>query len=164
MAWSSATLTSASRWDLKSRASPARHARTLSPAPTPVVRALASSVGQTAILGVPEGTQLRLATVAAPEATLHVSARTGGHIPLDAGCHGKVFVEKQPLGFDDGEFVEGVRAVAAPVTGEDGTPVACLMVVGFNRTLSMTRLRTIGRRLSREAARLSAAPVNGVKP
>lgn len=129
----------------------------------PVVRALAASLGQTTILGIPEGTQLRLATVAAPKATLHVSARTGGHIPLDVGCHGKVFVQKQPLGFDDGEFVEGVRAVAAPVIGEDGEPMACLMVVGFNRTLSMTRLRAIGRRLSREAARLSAAPVNGVK-
>jgi hypothetical protein len=42
--------------------------------------------------------------------------------------------------------------------------VACLMVVGFNRTLSMTRLRAIGRRLSREAGRLSVAPPNGVKP
>jgi DNA-binding IclR family transcriptional regulator len=129
---------------------------------TPVVRALAAALRQTAILGIPEGAQLRLATVAAPESTLHVSARTGGHIPLDVGCHGKIFIEKQPLGFDDGEFVEGVRAVAAPVTGPDGTPVACLMVVGFNRTLSMTRLRAIGRRLAREAARLSAAPVNGV--
>jgi DNA-binding IclR family transcriptional regulator len=129
---------------------------------TPLVRALASALGQTTILGIPEGAQLRLATVAAPGSTLHVSARTGGHIPLDAGCHGKVFIEKQPLGFDDGEFVEGVRAVAAPVTGEDGTPVACLMVVGFNRTLSMKRLRVIGRRLTREAARLSAAPGNGV--
>jgi len=60
--------------------------------------------------------------------------------------------------------VEGVRAVAAPVTGPDGAPVACLMVVGFNRTLSMARLRAVGRRLSREAGRLSATPVNGVKP
>src|SRR6187200_249585 len=71
---------------------------------TPVVRALAAALRQTAILGIPEGAQLRLATVAAPESTLHVSARTGGHIPLDAGCHGKIFIEKQPLGFDDGEF------------------------------------------------------------
>jgi len=53
--------------------------------------------------------------------------------------------------------------VAAPVIGEDGEPMACLMVVGFNRTLSMTRLRTIGRRLSREAARISAAPGPRVK-
>jgi DNA-binding IclR family transcriptional regulator len=102
--------------------------------------------------------------VAAPKATLHVSARTGGHIPLAAGCHGKVFVEKQPLGFDDGEFVEGVRAVAAPVVGEDGKAAACLMVVGFKRTLSMARLREIGRRLSREAVKLSAVPVDGVTP
>jgi DNA-binding IclR family transcriptional regulator len=129
---------------------------------TPIVRALAGDVGQTAILGIPDGTQLRLATVAVPKATLHVSARPGGHIPLAVGCHGKVFIEKQPLGFDDGEFVEGVRAVAAPITTEDGTAAACLMVVGFNRTLSLARLRTIGRRLSREAARLSVAPVNGV--
>jgi DNA-binding IclR family transcriptional regulator len=131
---------------------------------TPVVRALAAGVGQTAILGLPEGTQLRLAVVAAPKATLHVSARTGGYIPLATGCHGRVFVEKLPLGFDDGEFVEGVRAVAAPVTDEDGVPVACLMVVGFKRTLSMARLRGIGRRLLRDAARLSTAPMNGVKP
>lgn len=130
----------------------------------PLVRALAASLGQTTILGIPEGTQLRLATVAAPKSTLHVSARTGGHIPLAVGCHARVFVDKQPIGFDDGEFVEGVRAVAARVIGDDGEPMACLMVVGFNRTLSMTRLRAIGRRLAREAARLSAAPVNGVTP
>ena len=63
--------------------------------------------------------------MAVPKATLHVSARTGGHIPLDAGCHSKIFVEKQPLGFDDGEFVEGVRAVAAPIgrfIDSQGTP------------------------------------------
>lgn len=138
--------------------------RDLATSATPVVRALTASLGQTVILGMPEATQLRLAVVSAPKATLHVSARTGGHIPLAAGCHGKVFVGKQRLGFDDGEFVEGVRAVAAPVTDEDGTPVACLMVVGFKRTLSMARLRAIGRRLSREAAKLSAAPVNGVTP
>jgi DNA-binding IclR family transcriptional regulator len=119
------------------------------------VRELASELGQTVILGIPEGAQLRLAFVAAPESTLHVAARPGGHIPLAAGCHGKVLVDHQPLGIDDEEFVEGVRAVAAPVHGEDGGRVACLMAVGFKRNLSMTQLRSIGRRLTREAARLS---------
>lgn len=129
---------------------------------TPIVRALGNDLAQTAILGVPEGAKLRLAVVTTPKTTLHVSARTGGHIPLAAGCHGKVFIDRQPLGIDNGEFVEGVRAVAAPVTGEDGIPVACLMVVGFKRALSMSRLRTIGRRLAREAGRLSVARINGV--
>ena len=129
---------------------------------TPLVRTLASELEQTVILGIPEGAQLRLAVVAAPEATLHVAARPGGHIPLAAGCHGKVLVDVQPLGIDDEEFVEGVRAVAVPVHGDDGRRVACLMAVGFKRTLSTARLRTIGRRLIRETARLTASASNGI--
>lgn len=130
----------------------------------PIVRTIGNDLGQTAILGIPEGAQLRLAVVATPKSTLHVSARTGGHIPLAAGCHGKVLIDRQPLGIDDGEFVEGVRAVAAPISDENGTPVACLMVVGFKRSLSLSRLRTIGKRLAREAGRLSAVRTNGAKP
>ena len=131
---------------------------------TPLLRTLAAELGQTVILGVPEGPQLRLAGVAVPQATLHVAARTGGHIPLDAGCHGQVLVEGRPVGLDDEEFVEGVRAVAAPILSGSGERIACLLVVGFKRSMTMARLRTIGRRLVREAAELSAARPHGVSP
>ena len=121
----------------------------------PILRTLAAEFGETVMLGVPEPPHLRLAAVAEPVATLHVAARQGGHIPLDAGCHGKVLVDHERVGIDDEEFVEGVRAVAVPVAGDDGKPIGCLMLAGFKRKLSIARLRRVGARLERESARLS---------
>ncbi|MBX5490141.1 MAG: IclR family transcriptional regulator [Chloroflexi bacterium] len=53
-------------------------------------------------------------------------------------------VRRQGYALDDEEFLDGVRAVSAPVRGADGRVVAALTVVGFSTRLTSERLpRTI---------------------
>ena len=122
----------------------------------PVVRQLVREFDETVILGVPEPPRLRLAVVAEPDSPLHVAARENGRIPLAAGCHGQVLVAGAALGIDDETYVDGVRAVAAPILIAE-RPAACLFVVGFKKRLTIARLRKIGVRLQHEAARIAMA-------
>ena len=50
-------------------------------------------------------------------------------------------VRQQGYALDDEEFLDGVRAVSAPVRGADGVVVAALTVVGFSTRLAPERLR-----------------------
>jgi DNA-binding IclR family transcriptional regulator len=122
----------------------------------PALRALVAEFGETAILGIPAPPRLLLAAALEPDSPFHVSAHAGGRIPLDAGCHGKVLLKHQPIGYDDETYVPGVRAVAAPILDARSRRVGCLMVVGFKQRLDLRLLRRVGARTAALALELSA--------
>ncbi|MGH2499067.1 MAG: IclR family transcriptional regulator domain-containing protein, partial [Candidatus Limnocylindria bacterium] len=86
---------------------------------------------------------------------LHVTAPLGRRLPLAAGAHGKVLVGEAALGYDDEEYLPGVRAVAAPVIDARGRRVAAVIVVGFKDRLDLRTLRRIGARCADAAAAMS---------
>lgn len=113
---------------------------------SPGLTALMSETGETAILGVVRDGWLEIAARAEPATDLHMSAPIGRRIPLDTGAHGKVIAGRQRIGYDDEEYLRGVRAVAAPVADATGHRVAAILVVGFKERLDMRTLRRIGER------------------
>ena len=62
----------------------------------------------------------------------------------------------EELGLDDEEYLEGVRAAAAPIVDADGRKVAVLIVVGFKSRLPLGRLRQVARLVAARAAEVSA--------
>jgi DNA-binding IclR family transcriptional regulator len=121
----------------------------------PSLRELAEEFGETAILGLAEPPRLVLAAVAQPASDFHVSARAGRSIPLGVGCHGKVLVGKQWIGYDDERYVPGVRGVAAPILDAHGVRIGCVMLVGFKDRLDLRTLRRIGQRVLATSRTLS---------
>lgn len=117
--------------------------------------ALSAEAGETAFLGTIEHDAVVIADVVESQSDPHMSARVGWRLPLGAGAHAKV-LRGEPVGFDDGEYLEGVRAVAAPVLDGDGRRAAVLIVVGFKSRLSLSRLRQVGRLVQVHASELSA--------
>lgn len=61
------------------------------------------------------------------------------------------------IGEDHEEYLVGVNAVAAPITGPDGELVALLWVVGFSARFSGATLRSAGDALRDEAHHISRA-------
>lgn len=61
------------------------------------------------------------------------------------------------LGFDRGEYLEGVNAVATSIYGVGGTLVALLWVVGFASRLNDEALEAAARQLREEAQAISQA-------
>src|SRR5439155_525350 len=86
----------------------------------------------------------------------HMSGRIGWRLPLGVGAHGKVLENGEELGLDDEEYLEGVRAAAAPIVDADGRKVAVLIVVGFKSRLPLGRLRQVARLVAARAAEVSA--------
>src|SRR2546422_5049259 len=123
----------------------------------PALESLARDAGETAFLGAVERDAIVIADVVEPATDLHMSARIGRRVPLTAGAaHTKVLVAGEPLGLDDQEYLEGVRAAAAPIVDAAGRKVAVLIVVGFKSRVSLARLRRIGRLVATRAAEVSA--------
>jgi len=121
----------------------------------PHLRALMEAFGETAILGIVTDGAVQIAARAEPATDLHMTAPIGRRIPLDTGAHGKVLSGRAEIGYDDEEYLPGVRAVAAPVTDASGRRAAVLLVVGFKERLDLRTLRRVGERCAREAAALS---------
>ncbi len=130
----------------------------------PLLDDLVAEVGETAFLGVVDGDAIVIAAVAEPPTDLHVSSPLGHRVPIGVGAHGKILRGADPVGYDDEEYLAGVRAVAAPILDARGRRIAVVLVVGFKERLDLRTLRRVGERCSDVAVRLSgravtAAPV-----
>jgi DNA-binding IclR family transcriptional regulator len=66
-------------------------------------------------------------------------------------------VRRAGVAFDDEEYLEGVRAVAAPIFDPRGRVVGGLLVVGPRQRLPLARLRRLAASVREVAARTSAA-------
>ena len=121
----------------------------------PHLEALLEAFGETALLGIVTDGGVEIAARAEPSRDLHVSAPLGRRLPANIGAHAKVLSGGKDIGFDDEEYLAGVRAVAAPIIDARGRRVAALLVVGFKERLDMRTLKRIGGACAREAAALS---------
>ncbi len=123
----------------------------------PALESLVREAGETAFLGIVDRDAIVIADVVEPATDLHMTTRVGRRVPLSAGAaHTKVLLDGEPVGFDDEEYLEGVRAAAAPILDAAGRKVAVLLVVGFKSRLSLARLRRIGRLVAARASEVSA--------
>lgn len=121
----------------------------------PALEALVREAEETAFLGVVDGDAIVIADIAEPATDLHMSSRIGRRVPLGVGAHGKVLGGDEPVGLDDEEYLEGVRAAAAPIVDASGRKVAALLVVGFKSRVSLARLRQLGKLVAERAAEVS---------
>jgi DNA-binding IclR family transcriptional regulator len=117
---------------------------------------LAREIGETAILGTVDRSEVVVTDVIESALDPHVTARIGWRLPASVGAHGKVLTRDEPVGIDDEEYLEGVRAAAAPIVDAAGERIAVLIVVGFKSRLPLARLRQVGRVVSARAAEVSA--------
>jgi DNA-binding IclR family transcriptional regulator len=122
----------------------------------PALQALAREAGETAFLGVVESDTIVIAEIAEPGTDLHMTTRRGRRVPLSVGAHGKVLVGGEAVGFDDEEYLDGVRAAAAAIRDTTGANVAVLIVLGFKSRISRPRLRQLGTLVAARAAELTA--------
>ena len=118
--------------------------------------ALSREAGETTFLGIVDGGEVVIADVIESAASPHMSARVGWRLPATVGAHGKVLAHGDAIGLDNEEYLEGVRAVAAPIVDATAEKIAVLIVVGFKSRLPLARLRQIGRLVSARAAEVSA--------
>jgi len=117
---------------------------------------LSRDAGETAFLGVVDSHEIVITDVVESASDPHMSGRIGWRLPLGVGAHGKVLENGEELGLDDEEYLEGVRAAAAPIVDADGRKVAVLIVVGFKSRLPLGRLRQVARLVAARAAEVSA--------
>ncbi|HEV2251094.1 MAG TPA: IclR family transcriptional regulator C-terminal domain-containing protein [Candidatus Limnocylindria bacterium] len=122
----------------------------------PHLDALLAAFGETALLGIVTDGGVEIAARAEPSSDLHMSAPIGRRLPANIGAHAKVLTGGADIGYDDEEYLAGVRAVAAPIVDARGRRIAALIVVGFKERLDMRTLKKIGEACAREAAALSA--------
>ena len=119
----------------------------------PVLTDLANSLGMTSFLVVPDNQEVATVQVAEPTGTAaHVAYRPGTRHPLDRGAPGIALLAglgPQPnereevtatrnLGwaYSEGEVIEGMASIAAPVTTSDGETRAALAVVHLALSLN----------------------------
>jgi DNA-binding IclR family transcriptional regulator len=122
----------------------------------PHLEALLDRFGETALLGIATEGGVEIAARAEPSTDLHMSAPIGRRLPSNVGAHAKVLTGGAAIGYDDEEYLAGVRAVAAPIVDARGRRIAVLIVVGFKERLDLRTLKRIGEACAREAASLSA--------
>lgn len=139
--------------DLRFRRADATDLATLA---APRLRALMQEFGETALLGVVSSGRFEIVAREEPATDLHMSASIGRRISLDTGAHAKVLGGSEQIGYDDEEYLPGVRAAAAPITDASGRRVAAVVVVGFKQRLDARTLRRIGERCAQVASELSA--------
>ncbi len=120
----------------------------------PALEALARETGETAFLGLVDRDAIVIAAVAEPSTDLHMSAPIGRRVPIDVGAHAKV-LRGARIGYDDEEYLKGVRAAAAPIVDVAGRTVATILVVGFTSRVTLARLRAIGRLVADHASTVS---------
>ncbi len=138
--------------DLRFRGAGAADLATLA---VPRLRSLMQEFGETALLGIVSGEHFEIVAREEPATDLHMSASIGRRIPLRTGAHGKVLSGREPVGYDDEEYLPGVRAAAAPISDPAGRPVAAIVVVGFKQRIDARTLRKIGERCAQVARELS---------
>ena len=122
----------------------------------PHLDALLGAFGETAFLGVVTEGGVEITARAEPATDLHMSAPLGRRLPWNVGAHGKVLSGQDRIGYDDEEYLAGVRAAAAPVMDARGRRIAALLVVGSKERLDLRTLKRIGEACAREASALSA--------
>lgn len=118
---------------------------------------LMREAGHTAILGVLRGSRVEIVARAEPSSDLHMSAPIGRRIPVRVGAHRKVLLDGEQIGYDDEEYLQGVRAAAAPLVDATGRRVGAVIVVGFKEQIDARSLRRIGRLCARTAEALTEA-------
>jgi len=116
------------------------------------VVALARESGETAFLGIVERDAIVIAEVVESRSDPHMSARVGWRVPATVGAHAKVLGQDEPIGLDDEEYLEGVRAAAAPILDPAGRKVGVLIVVGFKSRVTLERLRRLGKIVAAHAS------------
>jgi DNA-binding IclR family transcriptional regulator len=122
----------------------------------PRLRSLMQEFGETALLGIVSGGRFEIVAREEPATDLHMSASIGRRIPLETGAHAKVLTGTAAVGYDDEEYLPGVRAAAAPISDPSGRRVAAIVVVGFKQRVDARMLRRIGERCAQVASELSA--------
>ncbi|MGI8877480.1 MAG: IclR family transcriptional regulator [Candidatus Limnocylindria bacterium] len=122
----------------------------------PRLRSLMQEFGETALLGIVSGEHFEIVAREEPATDLHMSASIGRRIPLRTGAHGKVLTGGERVGYDDEEYLPGVRAAAAPISDTGGRRIAAIVVVGFKQRIDARALRRIGERCAQVASELSA--------
>ena len=122
----------------------------------PSLRSLRQEFGETALLGIVSGEHFEIVAREEPATDLHMSASIGRRIPLDTGAHAKVLAGSATIGYDDEEYLPGVRAAAAPISDATGRRIAAIVVVGFKQRIDARTLRRIGERCAQVASELSA--------
>lgn len=122
----------------------------------PQLRSLMQEFGETALLGVVRAGRFEIVAREEPATDLHMSASIGRRITLDAGAHAKVLRGNEAIGYDDEEYLPGVRAAAAPIVDAGGGRIAAIVVVGFKQRVDARTLRRIGERCAQAAAEISA--------
>lgn len=122
----------------------------------PQLRSLMQEFGETALLGLVRAGRFEIVAREEPATDLHMSASIGRRIPLDAGAHSKVLLGTDAIGYDDEEYLPGVRAAAAPITDAAGARVGAIVVVGFKQRIDARTLRRIGAQCARVAGELSS--------
>lgn len=121
----------------------------------PQLRSLMQEFGETALLGVMRAGRFEIVAREEPATDLHMSASIGRRITLENGAHAKVLKGKDLIGYDDEEYLPGVRAAAAPITDAAGRRIAAIVVVGFKQRIDKATLRRIGERCAQVASELS---------
>ncbi|GAB7039165.1 MULTISPECIES: IclR family transcriptional regulator [Catenuloplanes] len=143
----------------------------LQSAAAPRLHALVADLGMTAFLVVRAGDEaVTVASVEPHDTAAHVSYRPGTRHAIDHGAPGLALLMPEPPAPHDrdaltrarrtgwavshGEVVRGLRSVAAPVIGPDGTARAALAVVHVDADADTA---AIGRAVAEAAATVSAA-------
>jgi DNA-binding IclR family transcriptional regulator len=115
-------------------------------AAAPILATLANLLGMTAFLVVSDSDEAVTVQVAEPTSTAaHVAYRPGTHHPLDRGAPGIALLagdapktserpevtQARVLGwaYSEGEVIEGMASIAAPVTSADGATQAAVAIV-----------------------------------
>jgi DNA-binding IclR family transcriptional regulator len=122
----------------------------------PQLRSLMQEFGETALLGVIRDGRFEIVAREEPATDLHMSASIGRRITLDTGAHAKVLRGVEAIGYDDEEYLPGVRAAAAPITDAGGRRIAAIVVVGFKQRIDARALRRIGERCAQAAGEISS--------
>jgi DNA-binding IclR family transcriptional regulator len=122
----------------------------------PQLRSLMQEFGETALLGVVRDGRFEIVAREEPATDLHMSASIGRRITLETGAHAKVLRGIEAVGYDDEEYLPGVRAAAAPITDAGGRRIAAIVVVGFKQRIDARALRRIGERCAQAAGEISS--------
>jgi DNA-binding IclR family transcriptional regulator len=116
----------------------------------PVLRRLAEETGETAFLGQAGGGRVAILDQVLGAGAPVISGPPGSSVPASAGAIRKVLAG-QRIALDQGEYLEGVNAVAAAVPG------GLVWVVGFASRLPPQRLEEVARLLERLCESRSSA-------
>jgi DNA-binding transcriptional ArsR family regulator len=99
----------------------------------PALERLAEQTGETVFLGQVAGSRVNVLDLVTGRGPMVISAPVGSRVPATAGAIGKV-VEGAAVAVDEGEYLEGVNAVAA------AGPGVIIWVAGFAGRLGGDRL------------------------